>query len=82
MAQSNKEENGVKNPFPFPLKKVTEPVAHACNSAYLEAENRRIAVQSQCWQVVFKTLSPKSSQPQKRTDEVAQGVGLEFKPQY
>jgi hypothetical protein len=46
-----------------------------------EAESRRIAIQSQPWQIVQETLSPKYS-TQKRGGGVAQGVGPEFKPQY
>jgi hypothetical protein len=46
-----------------------------------EAEIRRIMVQSQPWQIVCKTLSRKNPS-QKRAGGVAQGIGLEFKPQY
>jgi hypothetical protein len=45
-----------------------------------EAEIRRIEVQSQCGEIVCKTLSRKNLS-QKRSSGVAQGVGLEFKPQ-
>jgi hypothetical protein len=46
-----------------------------------EAEIRRIVVRSQPRQIVHKTLSRKKPL-QKRAGRVAQGVGLEFKPQY
>jgi hypothetical protein len=46
-----------------------------------EAEIRRIAVQSQPRQIVLKILSQKNPS-QKRSGEVAEGVGPEFKPQY
>jgi hypothetical protein len=56
-------------------------VAHACNPSSQEAEIRRITVQSQPGQIVRKTLSRKT--PHKhRAGGVAQGEGLEFKPQY
>jgi UDP-N-acetylglucosamine:LPS N-acetylglucosamine transferase len=46
-----------------------------------EAEIRRITVRSQPRQIVHETLSRKNPS-QKRASRVAQGVGLEFKPQY
>jgi hypothetical protein len=49
------------------------PVAHPCNSSYAGAEIRRIAVWSQCWQIVLKTLSQKNPSQQK-TGQVAQVV--------
>jgi hypothetical protein len=45
-----------------------------------EAKIRRIVVQSQPKQIVLKTLSQKIP-TQKRPGGVAQGIGLEFKPQ-
>jgi hypothetical protein len=45
-----------------------------------EAEIRRIPVPSQPGQIVHGTLSQKSPS-QNRAGGVAQGVGLEFKPQ-
>jgi hypothetical protein len=49
-----------------------------------EAEIRRIAVGSQPRQIVHKTLSRKKSSTKKKSGAggVAQGLGLEFKPQY
>jgi hypothetical protein len=52
------------------------PVTHT-----QEAEIRRIVVGSQSGQIVCETLSLKNPS-QKRSGGVAQGVGLEFKPQY
>jgi hypothetical protein len=49
--------------------------------AIQKAEIRRIEVPSQPGETVLETLSLKSPS-QKRADGVAQGVGLEFKPQY
>jgi hypothetical protein len=46
-----------------------------------DAEIRRIMVQSQLGQIVYKTLSQKYSS-QKGAGGVAQGEGPEFKPQY
>jgi hypothetical protein len=46
-----------------------------------EAEIRRIMVGSQPGQIVHETLSQKTPS-QKRAGGVAQGEGLEFKPQY
>jgi hypothetical protein len=46
-----------------------------------EAEIRRSEVQGQPGQIVLKTLSWKNPSL-KRAGGVAQGVGLEFKPQY
>jgi hypothetical protein len=46
-----------------------------------EAEIRRISVQSQPGQRVRKTLSQKKNH-HKKAGRMAQGVGLEFKPQY
>jgi hypothetical protein len=46
-----------------------------------EEEIRKITVQSQPWQIVLKTLSKKKPVT-KRGSGMAQGVGLEFKPQY
>jgi hypothetical protein len=46
-----------------------------------EAEIRKIEFQSQPGQIVHETLSRKNPS-QKRAGGVAQGVGLEFKPQY
>jgi hypothetical protein len=48
---------------------------------YKEAEIRRITVQSQPGQIVCETLSQKNLH-KNRTGGVAQGEGLEFKPQY
>jgi hypothetical protein len=47
-------------------------------------EIRSIAVQSQSWQKVYKTISQKKKKkaPQKWAGGVAEGVGPEFKPQY
>jgi hypothetical protein len=45
-----------------------------------EAEIKRIAVQSQCRQIVQET--PQKNPLQKRAGGVAPGVGLEFKSQY
>jgi hypothetical protein len=41
-----------------------------------------MTVQSQPKQIVFKTLSQKTLSQKNRTGGVAQGEGLEFKPQY
>jgi hypothetical protein len=49
--------------------------------ATLEAEIRRIAVQSQPGQIVHENLSQKNPS-QKRVGGVARGVGPEFKPLY
>jgi hypothetical protein len=60
-------------------------VAHACNPSYSGgAEIRRIAVQSQPWQIVHETLSQKNSsqKKKKRAGRVAQDGEPEFKPQY
>jgi hypothetical protein len=57
------------------------PVAHACDLATQEVHIRRIEVQSQPGQTVYKALSQKSLS-QKRAGGVAQGTGPEFKPQY
>jgi hypothetical protein len=46
-----------------------------------EAEIGRMVVPSQPGQIVHKTPILKKTS-QKRADGVAQGVGLEFKPQY
>jgi hypothetical protein len=46
-----------------------------------EAELKRITVGSQTGQIDHKTLSQKNHS-QKRAGRGAQGVGLEFKPQY
>jgi hypothetical protein len=46
-----------------------------------EAEIRRIKVQSQPEQIIFKSLSQKILS-QKRAGGVAQGVGPKFKSQY
>jgi hypothetical protein len=46
-----------------------------------EAEIKRIAVQSQPRQIVYKTLSQENTS-QKRAGGVAQGVGPEFKSHY
>jgi hypothetical protein len=46
-----------------------------------EAGIRRITVRSQPRQIVHEILSRKNP-PLKRAGGVAQGVGLEFKPQY
>jgi hypothetical protein len=46
-----------------------------------EAEIRRMESQSQPGQIVHQTLSQKNPS-QKRAGGVAQGVGLEVKPQY
>jgi hypothetical protein len=46
-----------------------------------EAEIRKIMVQNQSRQIVSKTLCQRNPS-QKRSGEVAQGVGPEFKPQY
>jgi hypothetical protein len=43
-----------------------------------EAENRRITVRSQLWQIVCETLSQKNPSLT-RTGGVVQGVGPEFK---
>jgi hypothetical protein len=54
-------------------------VTHACNPSYWGG--RRIAVPSQLRQIVLQ--DPISKKPsQKRAGGVAQGEGLEFKPQY
>jgi hypothetical protein len=45
-----------------------------------EAEIRRIVVQSQPREIVHKILS-QNTQHKNRADRVAQGIGLEFKPQ-
>jgi hypothetical protein len=45
-----------------------------------EAETRRIAVQSQPWQIVCETLSQKTVNKD-RSDRVAQVKGPKFKPQ-
>jgi hypothetical protein len=53
-------------------------VAHACNPSYSEGKDqRRIAVQSQ-WGKHFK----KNHITKNWAGGVAQGEGLEFKPQY
>jgi hypothetical protein len=49
--------------------------------ATLEAEIRRIMVQSQPRQIVHKTLSQKYP-TQNRAGGVAQSIGPQFKPQY
>jgi Fic family protein len=41
-------------------------VAHTCNLATQEAEIRRIAVQSQLWQIVRETLSQKKKKNHKK----------------
>jgi hypothetical protein len=41
-------------------------VAHTCNLATQEAEIRRIAVQSQLWQIVRETLSQKKKKITKK----------------
>jgi hypothetical protein len=46
-----------------------------------EAEIKRIAIQSQTWQIVRETLSRKHPS-QKRAGGVAQGESPEFKSQY
>jgi hypothetical protein len=48
--------------------------------ATLEAEIRRFVVPSQPGEIVCETLSQKNPS-QKRADGLAQGIGLEFKPQ-
>jgi hypothetical protein len=47
-----------------------------------EAEIRRIKVRSQPGQMVQKTLQNPITHHKNRAGGVAQGVGLEFKPQY
>jgi hypothetical protein len=46
------------------------------------AEIRRVMVQSQPREIVFKTLSQKKYISHERVGGVAQAVGPEFKPQY
>jgi hypothetical protein len=60
---------------------VCNPVILAVILATQEAEIRKIAVRSQPGHIVHGTLSQKNPS-QKRAGGVAQGVGLEFKPQY
>jgi hypothetical protein len=57
-------------------------VAHVYNPNYSEGRNRRIVVQSQPRQIVPRDPVLKKKPLRKRVDGVAQGVGLEFKPQY
>jgi hypothetical protein len=48
-----------------------------------EVAIRKITTQSHPWQIVRETLSiSKKKKNHKKTSGVAQGVGLEFKPQY
>jgi hypothetical protein len=44
----------------FTFLRILVLVAHACNPYYSDAEIRRIAVQSQTWQIVPETLSQKN----------------------
>jgi hypothetical protein len=55
-------------------------VAHTYNPSYSGGRDQEDRVQSQPGQVVLETLSQKNPS-QKRVGRVAQGVGLEFKPQ-
>jgi hypothetical protein len=56
-------------------------VAHTCNPRSLEAEIRRITVQSQPRKIVRESLSQKNPSP-KRAGGVVQGISPELKPQF
>jgi hypothetical protein len=57
------------------------PVVHICNLIYSGGRYLEDLSSNQLWQLVRKTVSQKNPS-QKRVGGVAQGVGLEFKPQY
>jgi hypothetical protein len=58
------------------------PVVHSCNPSYSGGKIRRIVVRSQLRQMVLQDPMLKKTHHKKRAGGVAQGVGLEFIPQY
>jgi hypothetical protein len=56
-------------------------VAHSCNPSYSGSRDQKAHGSKPAQEIVHETLSRKNPS-QKRTDEVAQGVGPKFKPQY